>query len=147
MSDEYMRAALGLVAADLQLGRIEPARQQAGAVLQAIVNSPQRTQFVEQEAQAQRLLGVALLRSGDAATSEAHLRRGVSLRESLDDPDSPWLAQARIDLARCLIAQRRNAEARGLIDLAAAAEHRQPKLGESFRRELELTSASLRKAV
>ena len=137
-SDEYTRAALGLAAADLQLARIEPARQQAAAVLEAIANSPQRTQLVEQEAQAQRLLGVALLRSGDAATAETHLRRAVSLRQSLDDPDSPWLAQARIDLARCLIAQRRKAEARGLSDLAAAAQHRQPKLGDSFRRELEL---------
>jgi thioredoxin-like negative regulator of GroEL len=71
----------------------------------------------------------------------------VVLRQSLDDADSPWLAQARIDLARCLIAQRKTAEARTLLNLAAAAQRHQPKLRDSFRRDLTLASALLRKSV
>ncbi|MGA2188602.1 MAG: serine/threonine-protein kinase [Steroidobacteraceae bacterium] len=147
LPDEYTQAVLGLATADLDLGRVESARQHAAGLLQDIANSSNPGQFVEQEAQSRRLLGVALLRSGGAADAEAQLRRAVVLRQSLDDADSPWLAQARIDLARCLIAQRKTAEARTLLNLAAAAQRHQPKLRDSFRRDLTQASALLRKSV
>jgi hypothetical protein len=144
LTDEYTLAVVGLATADLDLGRIEPAREQAAGLLQRIVNSPHAAQFVEREAEARRLLGVALLRSGGVAEAEGQLRRSVALRQSLDDADSPWLARARIDLARCLIAERKNAEARNLVNLSAAAQRHQAKLRESFRRDLDSVSSLLR---
>jgi voltage-gated potassium channel Kch len=42
------------------------------------LHSSNAGQFVEQEAQSRRLLGIALLRSGIAADAEALLRSGVA---------------------------------------------------------------------
>jgi len=67
----------------------------------------------------------------------------VELRQSLDDPDSPWLAQARIDLAACLIGRHRTSEARALLEMAALAQSHQPHLRESYRRELDQARAML----
>jgi hypothetical protein len=61
----------------------------------------------------------------------------VELRQTLDDPGSPWLAQARINLAECLIGKHQTREARSLLRMAAVAQSHQPLLRESYRRELE----------
>jgi tetratricopeptide (TPR) repeat protein len=134
--EQYTKAMLGLAAADLDLGRIEPARQKAEQLLREILASAHPSQLVEQEAQARRLMGEALRRSGKIAEAEAQLRRAVDLRQSLDDVDSPWLAQARIDLAQCLIAKHETTEAQTLIKLAAVAHSHQPLLNDSYRGEL-----------
>jgi hypothetical protein len=135
--EEYTKAMLGLAAADLDLGRIEPARQKAEQLLRQILASAHHNQLLEQEAQARRLMGEALRRSGKIAEAEAQLKRAVDLRQSLDDVDSPWLAQARIDLAQCLIAKHETTAAQTLIKLAAVAQSHQPLLNESYRGELK----------
>jgi tRNA A-37 threonylcarbamoyl transferase component Bud32 len=145
LSDVFTRAVLGLAAADLDLGRLGAARQQASGLLRDIANSRHSAQFVEVEAQARRLLGVALLRSGSQADAEAELRRAVDLRQALDDPDSPWLAQARIDLAECLMSQHKTSEARMLLHLAAESQRHQPNQRADFRRELKIANSMLRK--
>ncbi len=144
--NEYTRAVIGLAATELELGRVESARQRAQALLQAIQQAPHPDRLLDAEAQARRLIGLAQLRSGDAIGAEQQLRRAVKLRESLDDPDSPWLAQARIDLARSLIARKQSAEARGLVSLAAVAQRHQPHLLDTYRRELAHAVALLRTA-
>jgi hypothetical protein len=88
-------------------------------------------------------LGEALRRSARAADAETQLRRAVELRQSLDDVESPWLAQARLNLAECLIAEHQAGEARKLIALAADAESRQPSLNESYHREIKEARAML----
>jgi Flp pilus assembly protein TadD len=98
------------------------------------------------EAQTRRLLGEALRQSGMLTDAEVHLRRAVELRQSLDDPDSPWLAQARINLAECLIARHQTRDARALLDMAGVAQSHQPLLRESYRRELAGARAMLRSA-
>jgi tetratricopeptide (TPR) repeat protein len=141
--DEFTKGTLGLIAARLEQGRAEEARGIAAAFLAQLSVSTQRGQLQEQEAQGRRLLGVALLRLGRSAEAESDLRRAVDLRQSLDDPDSPWLAQARIDLALCLLAQHRAQEARTLLEGAAAAQSRQSLLDSSYRRELRDAQARL----
>src|SRR6202035_5049209 len=106
-------------AADMELGKNEAARQKVDMLLREILGSPHPSQFVEQEALTRRLLGQALLRSGSLADAEVQLRRAVALRQSLDDADSPWLAQARINLAECLIAMHKTQEAQTLLKMAA----------------------------
>jgi TolA-binding protein len=145
--NEYYRAALGLAAADLDLGRYEAARQTVEALLAQILGSPNPSQYVEQEALTRRLLGEALRRSGRLAEAEIQLRRAVELRQSLDDPDSPWLAQARINLAECLTAAHQTTEARSLLEAAAVAQSHQPRLRESYRRELQDARATLHAAI
>ncbi len=145
--NEYYRAALGLAAADLDLGRDEAARQPVEALLTQILGSPNPSQYVEQEALTRRLLGEALRRSGRLAEAERQLRRAVELRQSLDDPDSPWLAQARISLAECLTATHQTTEARSLLEAAAMAQSHQPRLRDSYRSELKDARATLHAAI
>ena len=143
---EYTRATLGLAAAYLDLDQPEAARQNADEVLQRLRAAPVPNQSPELEAQSRRLEGEALRRSGQLAEAEAELRRAVELRQSLDDADSPWLAQARIELAECLVALRKRAEAQTLIKMAALALSRQPRLRDIYRNELHDAQALLAKA-
>jgi serine/threonine protein kinase/TolA-binding protein len=134
--DPYTRSTLGLARADLQRGRTEAARARCEELLGRITASPERRYLPDQEAQTVRLLGAALTRSGQATAAEPHLRRAIELRELLDAPESFWLAEARISLAVALIAQQRLAEARQLLELAAAAQARQPALSNEYREPL-----------
>ncbi len=134
--DPYTRSTIGLARADLQRGRTEAARARCEDFLRRITASPERGYLPDQEAQTARLLGAALTRSGQAAAGEPHLRRAVELRELLDVPESFWLAEARVSLAVALIAQQRLAEARQLLELAAAAQARQPALSNEYRAPL-----------
>jgi eukaryotic-like serine/threonine-protein kinase len=141
--NDYWKGVLGLAAADLALGNKEEARQRTEALLGELMATPRPSEFIEQEAQTRRLLGEALRRSARAADAETQLRRAVELRQSLDDVESPWLAQARLNLAECLIAEHQAGEARKLIALAADAESRQPSLNESYHREIKEARAML----
>jgi predicted Zn-dependent protease len=107
------------------------------------MGSPQPSDYVELEALSRRLIGEALRRSGRITEAEVQLRRAVELRETLDVPDSPWLAQARINLAECLIGKNQRREARSLLKMAAVAQSHQPLLRESYRHELEDARAML----
>jgi hypothetical protein len=146
MMDDYAGAVLGLAEANLDLGRTEAARSAAEELLQRILGSGHPDELIEQEAQARSLFGEALRRAGRIAEAEPHLRRAVELRSALDDADSPWLARARIDLAKCLAANHETGEARSLIALAAAAQARQPQLSERYRHELKQAQNLLRNA-
>jgi len=146
LPSEYTKSTLGLASAYLDLDRSEEARQSADEVLQRLRAAPAPNQSPEIEAQSRRLLGDALRQSGKAAEAETELRRAVELRQTLDDADSPWLAQARMDLAECLVALHKRAEAQTLIKKAAAALSRQPRLRDIYRNELQQAQVMLAKA-
>jgi tetratricopeptide (TPR) repeat protein len=144
---EYTRSTLGLAAAYLDLDRPDEAQQYANEVLTRVRAVPAPNQSRELEAQSLRLLGEALRRSGRAEEAERPLRQAVALRESLDDDAlSPWLAQARIDLAECLIAMHQKTEAQDLLRKAAAALSRQPRLLDVYRTDLQKAQAMIAKA-
>src|SRR5262249_59040751 len=96
-AEDLTKATLGLAAARLDQGRTNDARAIAADLLEKLMAAPDRDQLVEQEAQSRRLLGEALRRLGRVTEAETELQRAVELRQALDDPDSPWLAQARIN--------------------------------------------------
>jgi hypothetical protein len=141
----YARATVGLARTELRQGRSELAHTHATELLHMITTSEQRRYLPDQEAQAARLVGEASLRLGQVDAAEEDLRRAVELRQLLDDPDSFWLAEARITLAEDLIVKRRLPEAQRLLELAAAAQSRQSALGPQYRqplREAQLLFAS-----
>jgi eukaryotic-like serine/threonine-protein kinase len=144
---EYFRANLGVAAADLELDKNEAARAKADALLQEILGSPHPGEYVEQEALTRRLLGLALLRSGNVADAQVQLRQAVTLRQSLDDADSPWLAQARINLAESLLPEHKTEEARTLLKMAAVAQSHQPRLRDSYRHELRQANSMLQRSI
>ncbi len=102
-----------IVAADalLALGRASDAAVQARQALSQVEAAPTRRYHALLEADAAQRLGTALLHAGDAAAARPLLERAVALRQRLDAPASPWLAQARVALA---------ADLRALGDAGAA---------------------------
>ena len=81
------------------------------------------------------------MRSGDPAAAREYLERSVAMRERLDAPESPWLAQARLYLAQSLYRGGDRAGARRMLDLAAAAHRQQTVLGPQHRDLLAQTRA------
>jgi len=141
--DTYVRATLGLARTDLERGRIEDSRAASAELLRLIGASPERQYVPDQEAGAARLLGASLLRLGHTPEAEVPLRRAVELRELSDDPDSIWLAEARISLADWLLTEGRVPEARRLLELAAVAQSHQPAVGAQYRGPLLLARRRL----
>jgi serine/threonine-protein kinase len=74
---------------------------------------------VENRARLDHVVGRLTLLAGDAAAARVRLERAVAEREAIDAPDSPWLADARLSLAECLVAQHEPQSARALVDRAA----------------------------
>jgi eukaryotic-like serine/threonine-protein kinase len=139
----YVRATIGLARTDLKRRRAETARANSEALSRLIAASPERQYVSEQEAQAERLLGLSLTLLGRPNDAEAPLRRAVELRELIDDADGIWLAEARISLAEALLAERRFPETRRLLELAAHAQARQPALSAEYRTPLLMAQRRL----
>ena len=76
--------------------------------------------------------GRALLIGGRIPEACAALRRAVELRMRPGVSASPWLAQARVDLADCLAARHEPEAAADLRALAAAAYAQHAPLGRQF---------------
>jgi len=89
------------------------------------------------------LLGAALLAGGDAAAARPHFETAVKMRESMDAPESLWLAEARLYLARGLYASGDRAGARRQLQLAAEAHHAQGRVGPQYARQLTETRSAL----
>jgi len=102
IAPNWLAASTGLVRArlaanDFAAGLVaaRALATQAGSVAAAGTLQP------EEEAQSRLRLGQALLAVGDKAAARTELERAVELRSALDEPGSPWLAEARALLARC----------------------------------------------
>jgi hypothetical protein len=145
LAAHYVLAVTGLVRALMALGRDDEAITLAQGLTDLLLALKEHDHLAPAEAQVQEALGLALTHSGQAAAAEPHLRRAVALREKLDLPDSPWLAQARISLAQSRLAQGDAAEAGTLLAAATAALARQPALADDFHRPLAQAQAALRR--
>ena len=108
----------------------------AYALLTRILALPDHEYFADWEARSQQALGVALIANCKAQEAEPHLRCAVELREMTDTPDSPWLAESRIDLATAILRSGRRNEIPGLLSLAAEAQARFPALADHYREPL-----------
>jgi tetratricopeptide (TPR) repeat protein len=118
--------------AQLLLGRIEETKAEAQAALDAVQRSPVRAYFVDSEADATLLLAQVLRQQRDSTAACAQFERALKLRETNQNPNSPWVAQAQIELANCLLDLRRRPQAQGLLAQARAIHAKQPELGAQF---------------
>jgi hypothetical protein len=84
------------------------------------------------------------MRAGDPAAAREYLERSVAMRERLDAPESPWLAQARLYLSQCLHRSGDRAAARRMLELAASAHAEQAVLGSQHRELLAQTRALIK---
>ncbi len=143
----YVYGTLGLTRVRLLQRRPDEAAALARSLLDRIVKAPQADSLLQQEAAARLWLGAALLQGHEDAEALLHLRRAVALHEQMDDPTSPWLAQARTALAQCQLDRDQRADAMRLLDQASKALAQQRQLGPQFRDPLRRLQAQARTSV
>jgi tetratricopeptide (TPR) repeat protein len=135
--DHFIYASLGLARVWLEEKRFSESAAQAKGILDAIHASSQSDTFAVQEARICLVLGEALRGEGDLPTSMTVLRRALVLREKMDDPASPWLAEVRAELALDMLDAGDTAGAQALLSQASTAEAAEPRLAARFRKPLE----------
>jgi predicted negative regulator of RcsB-dependent stress response len=144
LANNRAAAGVGLIWLALADGDIAGARVRAGRLVADIERSKARSDMPDEEAAARVAWGVALSGAGDSAAARAQLERAVERRAAMDAPQSLWLAEARLHLARVLVAQRDVDGARRLLDLAAEALRNQGQVGPQYSRLLVDTRAAMR---
>jgi tetratricopeptide (TPR) repeat protein len=128
----------------LQQDRRADAREAAARAVAEITASPLRDYLPGLEAEATLRLGQAQHRGGDAQAARVNLERAVALREATGDPTfSPWLAEAQIALADCLVSLGRREDAKGLLASASAIQARHQELGDHLRMGLPRVQSRL----
>ena len=125
----------------LHLNRTADALALAGEALDHIRRSSVRDYYQILEADAALRLGQAQQRAGDSKMARINIERAVKLREANDDAKSPWLAEAQVALADCLIDLGNRKEAHALIDQAKAIHTAQAELSEHFKLQLRRVAA------
>ena len=134
----------GLVRVALADNDVPRARELAVKLVEDIEGSKGRGELPDQEAGAHLLLGVALLRAGDAASARAELERALGMRESMDAPESLWLAEVRLYFAQALQALGDSPGARRQVSLAEAAHRAQAHVGPQYSSLLAATRTRVR---
>jgi serine/threonine-protein kinase len=130
LARDDVQAQIVAAAAHLREGRVADAITAAGSALQAVEGSPTRVHHAHLEAEALLRLGEAQRRAGEFPPARASLERALQLRERLDAPSSPWLAQAQLALAACLDEQGERTQAAALVAGARAIHAAHPRLGK-----------------
>jgi len=124
-----------IIRAQAQLSLQRPA-EAAGAAREAldrIVRSPLRERLPTLEADAALTLGRALQRGGDFAQARLPLERALQLRQAVNGAASPWVGEAKIALANCLLDGGDQSMARSLLQEARAAFALHAELGAQFK--------------
>ena len=114
-------ARVGLLRIEI-LRRDPQAVEHARVLLKEIESAVTHEETPDEEAATHMLLGVALTRAGQLQEAQPHLEKAVAMRERMDAPESPLLAEARLYLAQQQhLAGQRDA-ARKLVEEAARAD-------------------------
>ena len=141
-----IRARLIRAEAQLSLQQPADAANTARAALDPIVRSPLRGRLQSLEAEAALVLGGAVERGGDPAQARPILEAALRLRQAGSEDSSPWVAQAEIALANCLLDVGERGRARLLYDRAAASLALQAELGAQFKNPAAALAQRLRRA-
>jgi tetratricopeptide (TPR) repeat protein len=118
----------------------------AQQALDHVSGSPARKHFARLEAEAALRLGLAQHYSGQPVVAQAALSQALALRRATEAPNSPWLAQAMIALADCLIDTGARDAARKLAGEARAVHAAYAELGTHFTAPLAALQARLRRS-
>jgi len=142
-NSNHAAAGVGLVRVRLATGDTVAARELVSRLLATIEQSKGRHEMPDEEAAASMLSGTALLAGGDATSARPRLEHAVAMRERMDAPQSLWLAEARLHLARGLYASGDKAGARRLLALAEEAHRIQGRVGPQYAGLLTASRATL----
>ncbi len=104
------------------LARTAPTAAEAQAAIQVFASLGDAETFarrdVENRALLDHTLGRLLLQAGQPAQARTRLQRALDLREKIDLPTSPWLAETQLVLAECLLALHERQGAHALLQQA-----------------------------
>ncbi len=140
---DEIQAQLGLAQARLLQRRYADAQQLAQQALGQVRQSPLRARFARLEAEASLRLGQARQHSGQAGPARAELEHALALRQATEAAESPWLAEAQIALADCMLDLGERKAARVLLGQARAIHAGNAQLGEHFKAPLVAATARL----
>ncbi len=135
------QAKVMLAQARLLQQRPDDAQRLAQEALDHLRASPLRERFERLEAEAELRLGQARQHNGEALAAKVDLERALALRQATEAPGSPWLAEAQIALADCLIDLGERKPARALLGQARAIHAMHAELGGHFKEALASVSA------
>ena len=76
------------------------------------------------------------MQAGDLQGARLNIERSLSLRTANDHHNSPWIAEAQIVLAECLIALGDQSQARSLLKQAATIQSAHSELGDHHKKLL-----------
>lgn len=139
-------AEVALLRIALLQKRDAEALRRARALIAEIESARARGDMPDEEAAANMLLGVALMRDGKVAEAEAPLQKAVTMRDRMDASESLMLAEARLYLAQQLHRAGEREKAHELIERAAHAHDVQPYVGPQYRAVLEETRRVIRRS-
>ncbi len=137
-----------VVRAQAQLSLDEPSEavDAARGAVRAIERSPVRDRFQNLEANTSLVFGEALQRSGDAAHARPLLERALRLREINGVRASPWVGEAQIALAGCLLELGDRGGARTLLQKAEATFASHSELSAQFKAPAGALAQRVRRA-
>ena len=141
---DAIAASLLVSNAKLRQHRFAEAAQSAQEALQSLQRSPLREYYGAFEAEAALRLGQAQYQARDFANARLNLERALKLREALDVPLSPSLAEAQLALAACLAELNQRSAAAALEARARAIVASHPQLGAHFTRVAAVSASAAR---
>ena len=126
------------------LGRTGDAVHTAEHAVDVVQRAAYRVHYSTLEADALTELGRVERLAGELAAARPALERAVALRASSDDPASPWLAAARVELAACLLDLGERPAATKLLAQARSALATHPRISGEFTEPLRALTVRLR---
>ena len=144
---EELERDLVLSQAHVVSGNIEAAFTLANQVEERIERSPLRQYVPALEAEAALRLGQAEMARGAYSAARPYLERALALRTAIDHSNSPWLAEAQIELGNCMLSQGDRIGAVALLNKARTIHAANTQLGDHFRRPLIHLGERLRERV
>lgn len=133
---DSIQAQIAVSAALTQNGQFEQSIEHAESALRDLNELGLVKYFQTLEADALLQLGRAQCASLNAANGRLNLQRSLNLRTANDHPSSPWIAEAQVALADCLLTLGDRTQARYLVQRAAAIQASHAELGEHYKRPL-----------
>jgi serine/threonine protein kinase/tetratricopeptide (TPR) repeat protein len=140
---DYLGAMSLRARAELHQGRLAEATEDAMSAATSLQQSPLRRFYPVLEAEVWLVAGQIEQATGQLGAARTHLVHALELRQANDDATSPWLAEAQIALADCLVEQAQIEDAKRLLSQARRILTGHKMIGRHFSEQLQATEAHL----
>ena len=132
------------------LARSAPPPAQARDALQRFASLGDEAAFASRDAEIRirldHTLGHLLLQAGSPGPARERLAQALAVRERIDHPTSPWLAESQLALADCLLQLNQPQAARVLVDQAQRILVTHPR-ATSLHRQLQSQRRALQRSL